>query len=77
VVADSGGGVLDWDLRAAALAALDLDRAAARRRAEQFPWEKSAAAFVSKLTSSLNETETTPSYLRNAGPMARAREEKA
>ncbi|HTS84946.1 MAG TPA: glycosyltransferase family 1 protein [Usitatibacter sp.] len=77
VVTDAATGVLDWNLAAAALAALKVDRAACRRHAERFPWETGTAVFVSKLTSNLNKSETLPSYSRNAGPMARAREEKA
>ena len=50
VVKDPRTGVLDADLRQAALAALGLDRAAGRRYAEQFPWEKSAHHFMLRLT---------------------------
>ena len=46
VVRDPATGVLDPDLRRAALAALDGDRARCRRFAEQFPWEKSATRFL-------------------------------
>jgi glycosyltransferase involved in cell wall biosynthesis len=48
VVKDPATGVLDWDLRRAALAALDLDRTSGRRYAEQFPWEKSCRQFLSR-----------------------------
>ncbi len=47
VVKDPATGVLDENLRRAALAALDLDRASGRRYAENFPWEKSAQRFLS------------------------------
>jgi glycosyltransferase involved in cell wall biosynthesis len=40
-----GTGVLDVDLRRAALAALDCDRAACRRHAEGFSWRACAEAF--------------------------------
>ncbi|MEJ8571918.1 glycosyltransferase family 1 protein [Microbaculum marinum] len=46
VVGDSGAGVLDEDLRAAALAALDIPREACRERALQFNWSRSAEAFT-------------------------------
>ena len=45
VIPGSGAGVLDEDLRTAALAALDCDRAAARRHAERYSWEACAASF--------------------------------
>jgi glycosyltransferase involved in cell wall biosynthesis len=46
VVKDPATGVLDHDLKRAALMALDLDRTAGRRYAEQFPWEKAAERFL-------------------------------
>lgn len=49
VVTDPRAGVLDADLRAACLAALHCDRAAARRHAEQFSWEASLAQFRAAL----------------------------
>lgn len=42
-------GVLDWDLRAAALRALTLDRAACRAFAEGFSWRASAETFLARL----------------------------
>jgi glycosyltransferase involved in cell wall biosynthesis len=42
-------GVLDEDLRAAALGALAIDRAACRRFAERFSWEACAALFMQNL----------------------------
>jgi hypothetical protein len=41
--------VLDADLRRAALAALDCDRAACRRHAEAYSWEACAASFRRQL----------------------------
>jgi hypothetical protein len=41
--------VLDHDLRAAALAALALDRDRVRRYGERFSWEASSRQFVSSL----------------------------
>ncbi|WP_436638066.1 glycosyltransferase family 4 protein [Microbaculum sp. FT89] len=49
VIGESGAGVLDEDLRAAALAALDIPREACRARALDFNWSKSAAAFVDRI----------------------------
>ncbi|WP_456316080.1 glycosyltransferase family 4 protein [Roseicella aerolata] len=49
VIPGSGAGVLDEDLRRAALAALDCDRAACRAHAERFSWEACAAAFRRQL----------------------------
>jgi len=46
VVADSDGGVLDDDLRAAALRALDVPRARARARALKFDWDASCREFA-------------------------------
>ncbi len=45
VITDSRAGVLDIDLRAAALKALALDGAAARAHALRFSWENSAGQF--------------------------------
>lgn len=46
VLAGSGAGVLDADLRRAALGALDLDRGAARAHALTYDWENSARQFI-------------------------------
>jgi len=46
VITDKRAGVLDTDLRAAALKALELDRQAARAHALRFSWENSARQFV-------------------------------
>lgn len=46
VIGDSGAGVLDEDLRAAALAAREIPREACRARALQFDWPTSARTFV-------------------------------
>ncbi len=47
VVKDPRTGILDHDLRRAALRALELDRTSGRPYAERFPWEKSARRFLS------------------------------
>ena len=49
VVKDPGAGVLDNDLRGAALAALALDRARVRRYAERYTWEHCSRQFLSNL----------------------------
>ena len=49
VITDARAGVLDGDLRRAALAALDLDRPAVRRFAEQYSWERCTQQFLAGL----------------------------
>ncbi|MFN3686485.1 glycosyltransferase family 4 protein [Salinarimonas sp.] len=49
VIGDSGVGVLDADLRRAALAALAIDPARCRAYAERFTWERSAAQFFGNI----------------------------
>ena len=49
VVGASDGGVLDADLREAALRALTVPRARARARALEFDWERVAREFVAHL----------------------------
>lgn len=49
VVGASGAGALDEDLRAAALAALDISRAAARAHALSFTWENCARQFLDNI----------------------------
>ncbi|HVJ53753.1 MAG TPA: glycosyltransferase family 1 protein [Aliidongia sp.] len=49
IVEQSGVGVLDWNLREAALKALDIDPEACRARAQEFTWGASAAQFLSNL----------------------------
>lgn len=49
VIADSGAGALHEDLRTACLAALKIDRAVARARAEEFSWRKASEQFVRNL----------------------------
>lgn len=46
---DHDGGVLHDDLRVAALAALQIPREAARRRAQQFDWREVARQFIEYL----------------------------
>jgi len=47
VIGDSGTGVLDWDLRAAAKAALDIPREICRSHAMRFSWRGSTQQFLS------------------------------
>jgi glycosyltransferase involved in cell wall biosynthesis len=47
VIGDSGAGVLDWDLRAAALRALAIPPEACRARALRFAWRASVEQFLS------------------------------
>lgn len=49
VIAGSGAGVLDEDLRTAVLAALECDRARCREHAEGYSWEACTAAFRRQL----------------------------
>ncbi|MCI0466189.1 MAG: glycosyltransferase family 1 protein [Beijerinckiaceae bacterium] len=49
VVGASGAGVLDWDLRAACLAALEIPRERARAHALTFTWAKSARQFLDNI----------------------------
>lgn len=49
VVSDPAVGVLSEDLRAAALAALELDRAAAYRYAREYSWRRSTHQFIDQL----------------------------
>jgi len=49
VITDPRAGVLGSDLRAAALAALKLDRGAARAHALTYSWENSARQFIENM----------------------------
>lgn len=49
VIKDPAVGILDDDLRAAALASLDLDRGRVRRYAEQYSWDHCSRQFLSHL----------------------------
>ncbi|HTV32560.1 MAG TPA: glycosyltransferase family 1 protein [Methylocella sp.] len=49
VVGESGAGVLDFDLRAACLSALDIPRERARAHALNFTWAKSAQQFLDNI----------------------------
>ncbi|WP_420393115.1 glycosyltransferase family 4 protein [Acuticoccus sp.] len=49
VIADSGTGALDWDLKRACLAALSIPRSRCRAYAERFSWEASVRQFWDNL----------------------------
>ena len=49
VVGDSGAGILDADLRAACLAALDISRDHARAHAETFTWANATRQFLENI----------------------------
>jgi glycosyltransferase involved in cell wall biosynthesis len=49
LIAGSGAGILDWDLRKAALGALRIDPAACRAYAQNFTWAASAEQFLRNL----------------------------
>ena len=67
VVKDPATGVLDHDLRRAALAALELERGRGRAYAEQFPWDASCERFLAHLVPAARAPA--PSH---AGVMGRA-----
>lgn len=64
VIGTSGAGVLDMDLRAACLAALEIPREKARAHALTFTWEKSARQFFDniKLARSVPEPFPEPNF---------------
>jgi glycosyltransferase involved in cell wall biosynthesis len=46
VIGNSGAGALEWDLRAAAMAALEIPREFCRSHAERFSWQTSIEQFL-------------------------------
>ena len=54
VIGDSGAGVLDWDLRAAALRALAIPREICRSHAQHFSWRASIEQFLGNLVPGAN-----------------------
>ena len=71
VVGASGAGVLDEDLRAAALKALTIDRGIARAHALTFTWENSARQFLDNINvargAPLLEEKSSPGEQNAAG----------
>jgi glycosyltransferase involved in cell wall biosynthesis len=49
VIDGSGAGILDWDLRRAALSALEIPADRCRSRAQAFTWAASARQFIANL----------------------------
>ncbi len=60
VVGKSGAGVLDWDLRAACLAALEIPREKARAHALTFTWAKSARQFLDNIVLARSSAQSSP-----------------
>ncbi len=52
-VVDGKTGQLDWDLQAASLRALEMDRAAVRAHAEAYSWDTAARMFVANIETAL------------------------
>jgi glycosyltransferase involved in cell wall biosynthesis len=67
VIGDSGAGVLDWDLRKAAMAALGIPRQVCRAHAMRFNWQTSIDQFLGHLV------PVTGPPLASAGGAARGR----
>lgn len=57
IVGDSGAGVLDQDLRKAALACLEIDKDLARARAMEFSWQAGARQFMDAIYASYGVSE--------------------
>jgi glycosyltransferase involved in cell wall biosynthesis len=68
VVTSQRDGVLDADLRAAALAALEVDREACRRTALSRTWDKAAAQFMSHLVNARDGRDLIPLAASPRGP---------
>lgn len=71
VVANSGAGVLDWNLKRAAMAALQIERVVPLRHASTFTWESCAEQFHGYLapiglgSSASKKLQTSPKPLSN------------
>ena len=73
VVKDPSAGILNEDLCAAALSALELDRAEVRRYAERFSWERSTRQFASHLVPARRRADREPRREAAAGGRTDAR----
>ena len=62
VIGDSGVGVLDTDLRAAALAALDIPRERCSAHALKFTWSESAREFLENMRRAQGDPPRAASY---------------
>ena len=72
VLIEPGVGAMDWDLQAASLAALTLDRRAARAHALRYSWENSARQFIDNVLIA-HQSAACPS----GGPLRRWRGKRA
>ncbi|MGO4838326.1 glycosyltransferase, partial [Rhizobiaceae sp. 2RAB30] len=54
IVGDGKGGIVSKDLREAALAALHIDRADAREKAQRYSWTACAEMFLDTVKEALN-----------------------
>ncbi|MGC4024000.1 MAG: glycosyltransferase family 1 protein [Mesorhizobium sp.] len=66
IIGEGHGGVLSDDLREAALAAMNISRACARKRVMAYDWNECARQFLQFSISVRSESEPTPSALQNA-----------
>ena len=73
VISDSGAGVLDEDLRRAALAALDIPGEVARARGIQFSWSEAARLFVECAQAAIDERSHPDYRLRRTESPSRRR----
>ena len=75
VIGDSGAGALEWDLRAAAIAALAISRRLCRSYAERFSWQTSIEQFLSHVVPMGNTSgnHLYPERARYAGLVSGAR----
>ncbi|MCI0737039.1 MAG: glycosyltransferase family 1 protein [Beijerinckiaceae bacterium] len=60
VIGTSGAGILDWDLRAACLAALAVPRDRARAHALTFTWANSARQFLDNIILARSSAQASP-----------------
>lgn len=65
-------GILDHDLKAAAIAARDLDRARVREAALAFTWEATAKLFISHIEGALGQVHKREDAVARGIPMGRA-----
>ena len=73
VVKEPSAGILNEDLRSAAMAALSLDRSDVRYYAEKYSWDRSSRQFLSSLVPAIAKEHPLDSGTRSAGqPAARS-----
>ena len=66
VIGSSGAGVLDWDLRAAALQALAIPPAACRAHASRFAWDVSVEQFLGNTVPAVSPVPRAPAGVCSA-----------